>query len=46
MRYLKLSFDRRESSFLSVDRDPAFEPLRSLGEYRALLSRRNAPFSS
>jgi tetratricopeptide (TPR) repeat protein len=46
MRYLKLSFDRRESSFLGVDRDPAFVPLRSLSEYRALLSRRNSPFSS
>jgi tetratricopeptide (TPR) repeat protein len=46
MRYLKLSFDHRESSFLGVDRDPAFAPLRSLGEYRALLSRRNGPFSS
>jgi tetratricopeptide (TPR) repeat protein len=40
MRYLRLACDRRDPGFLSFDRDPAFQLVRSSPEYLTLLARR------
>jgi Tfp pilus assembly protein PilF len=43
MRYLKIAYDRRESSFIAITNESAFKPLHSDPQFRDLVARLNSP---
>jgi len=46
LHYLHLACDQREASFVGVEGDFAFEPLRALPEYTTIAIRRDVYFGS